>query len=141
MKIKSILVALSAVMTLCVTACSSNCDKPLVDTQWHLVELNSQTVALPDDTFNLIFSKDLSIGGVAACNRLLGNYSVSENNSLKFATIGTTMMLCPEFGELENVFTVSLGSVAGYKISGDTLTLSDGNGKTVAIFTALAPEK
>ncbi len=140
MKIKTFFIVLAAIMTLSFSACCSDCNKPLTGTVWHLVEMNSESVALPEDSFNLIFAEDMTIGGVAACNRLLGNYTLQENNTLKFGAIGTTMMLCPEYGEYENTFTAALGEVASYQIKGDTLTLLDKNGNAKALFTALAAE-
>lgn len=112
-------------------------DKPLVATEWHLLQLNGNDMELADNSFNITLAEDGSINGIAACNRLLGSYSVKDDNSLLFASLGTTMMLCPENGELENLFTQTLSTVAKYEIEGDKLQLLDSNDTVVAVFQAL----
>ena len=140
MKIKTILFAL--VCAVVFVGCCSVCRqrqrnaKPLRGTQWHLVQLMGKEVNLPKESFNLILSTDGNVAGVGACNRLLGHYSVAENYALNLGQVGTTMMLCPENGELESKFVGVLGEVTHYDIDGDKLLLLS-NGVIKAIFQAM----
>lgn len=93
-------------------------------------------MTLPRESFNITMAEDGSLAGEGACNRLLGQYTVSENYSISFGQVGTTMMLCPENGELESRFTQLLGAVTHYDIDGNKLILLQG-GAIKAIFEAL----
>ncbi|MBQ7856082.1 MAG: META domain-containing protein [Alistipes sp.] len=126
MKIRTILALFCAVL---LVGCCSQCRqrqknaKPLVGTTWHLVQFEGRDVQLPQQSFNLRFGADGSISGTAACNQILGQYSTTEKLGLHLDPVGTTMMLCPENGELEIKFTQLLGSVTHYDIDFDTLLL------------------
>ena len=93
-------------------------------------------MTLPINSFNLLLGEDGSISGIGACNRLLGRYSDGENYTISLGQVGTTMMLCPENGQLESRFTQMLGGVTHYDIDGDKLLLLE-NGAIKAIFQAL----
>lgn len=126
MKMRVIIALLCAVL---LGGCCSQCRqkqknaKPLTGTTWHLVQLEGQDVQLPSDTFNLVLSEDGSLSGVAACNRLLGQYTTTPKLGISFGQVGTTMMLCPENGELETRFVQLLGGITHYDIDFDTLVL------------------
>ena len=140
MKIKSLLmVVLCAAMFVgCCSACRQRqkSAKPLQGTEWHLVQFEGKDMTLPLNSFNLTLAQDGSLAGVAACNRLLGHYTTTENYGINFGQVGTTMMLCPENGELEALFTQMLGTVTHYDIDGDKLLLLSG-GAIKAIFKAV----
>lgn len=139
-KISKIIMALVAVVVLvgCCSACRQRYknSKPLKGTEWHLVQLEGKDMTLPADSFNLILGEDGSVAGVGACNRLLGRYTVAENYAISLGQVGTTMMLCPENGELESRFTQVLGVVTHYDIDGNKLMLFC-DGAIKAIFEAL----
>ena len=126
MKIKSILALICAVL---LVGCCSQCRlrvknaKPLVGTTWHLVQMEGRDVKLPQESFNLRFAADGSLSGKAACNNLLGRYSTTDKLGLKFLSVGTTMMFCPENGELEHQFSQLLSNITHYDIDFDTLIL------------------
>lgn len=126
MKMRVIIALLCAAL---LGGCCSQCRqkqknaKPLTGTTWHLVQLEGQDVQLPSDTFNLVLSEDGSLSGVAACNRLLGQYTTTPKLGISFGQVGTTMMLCPENGELETRFVQLLGGITHYDIDFDTLVL------------------
>ena len=138
--IVKIFVALAAVVVLvgCCSACRQRYknSKPLKGTEWHLIQLEAKDLTLPADSFNLILGEDGSVTGIGACNRLLGRYTVAENYAISLGQVGTTMMLCPENGELESRFTQVLGVVTHYDIDGNKLMLFC-DGAIKAIFEAL----
>lgn len=143
MRLKSIILALlcATILVGCCSACRQRQKnaKPLKGTEWHLVQLEGKDVELPINSFNITLGEDGSVAGIGACNRLLGQYTVAENYAINFGQVGTTMMLCPENGELESQFTAVLGGVTHYDIDGDQLILLQ-QGVIKALFKALPSE-
>ncbi len=78
-----------------------------------------------------------SVTGDSGCNRLFGRYAL-ENDMLKFDGLGGTKMFCEKRMELEQKFTNALMAALRWKITGQTLTLFDESGKSVATFAAAA---
>lgn len=141
---KTIFAALICAMLLAIAgccACRSNQKnaKPLKDTQWHLVQFEGKEVDMPINSFNLILGQNGEVAGVGACNRLLGQYTTTESYGINLGQVGTTMMLCPENGELETKFVQMLGAVTHYDIDGDKLILLQ-DGVIKALFKALPAE-
>jgi heat shock protein HslJ len=62
----------------------------------------------------------------------MGSYTV-EGNKLKFKPLATSMMMCEATAKLESAFLKMLGTVTGYAIRGETLTLLAGD-KAIAEF-------
>ena len=124
MKKLLILLVTAAVVVGCCSPCRSRAKnaKPLEGTVWHLVKVGGESKTLPAESFNLIL-KDNNVGGKAACNSLLGKYATGDKFKLRFSSVGTTMMLCPENGELETRFIQTLGGITHYDIDFDTLVL------------------
>ena len=142
---KTIFTALVCAMLLAIAgccACRSNQKnaKPLKDTQWHLVQFEGKEVDMPINSFNLILGQNGEVAGVGACNRLLGQYTTTDNYGINLGQVGTTMMLCPENGELETKFVQMLGVITHYDIDGDKLILMQ-NGVIKALFKALPAER
>ncbi len=133
-----LLVAAAAVS--CCSPCRSRAKnaKPLEGTVWHLVKVGGESKTLPAESFNLIL-KDNNVGGKAACNSLLGKYATGDKFKLRFSSVGTTMMLCPENGELEQKFLNILSKVTHYDIDYNMLMLMQ-NGTILAVFEA-QPQK
>ncbi|MBD1397123.1 META domain-containing protein [Pontibacter sp. JH31] len=74
--------------------------------------------------------------GFTGCNRLMGRYSLSNDN-LQLTNLGSTRAMCPII-EQENYLMAILQKVDAFKISGDVLTLFHKN-TAVATFRAGAP--
>lgn len=120
--------------------CCSSCRwryknaKPLEETVWHLVKLGGESVTLPSDGFNIIL-KDNALGGRGACNSLLGQYATGEKYALRFSSLGSTKMLCPENEELEMKMIQILSETTHYDIDYDMLMLMR-EGTILAVFKA-----
>lgn len=140
MKKLLILLVTAAVVVGCCSPCRSRAKnaKPLEGTVWHLVKVGGESKTLPAESFNLIL-KDNNVGGKAACNSLLGKYATGDKFKLRFSSVGTTMMLCPENGELEQKFLNILSKVTHYDIDYNMLMLMQ-NGTILAVFEA-QPQK
>ena len=140
MKKLLILLVTAAAVVGCCSTCRSRVKnaKPLEGTVWHLVKMGGESKTLPADSFNLIL-KDNNVGGVAACNSLVGNYAVGEKFKLRLSSLGTTMMLCPQNGELEQKYLNILAKTTHYDIDYNLLMLME-NGTILAVFEA-QPQK
>ena len=125
--------------------CCSSCRwryknaKPLEETVWHLVKLGGESVTLPSDGFNIILNDNV-LGGRGACNSLLGQYATGEKYALRFSSLGSTKMLCPENEELEMKLLVVLSETTHYDIDYDMLMLMS-NGEIIAVFKAQPENK
>ena len=124
---KSIFAALVCAMFLVVGCCACRSAqknaKPLKGTEWHLVQLGGTEMELAADTFTIVIAEDNSLAGIAACNHLLGQVVLAENQAISFGQVGSTMMLCPENDELEGKFIAMLGGITHYDIDADKLIL------------------
>ncbi|KAF1048223.1 META domain-containing protein [Xylophilus sp.] len=114
---------------------------PLEDTTWRLVTLGGQPVAVPTngqrEAHLVLHAKDARLSGSGGCNRLLGSYE-RNGAALRFPPIAATRLACPQGMEQENAFLQALERVAGWRIQGRRLDLTDAAGVTVAQFEAAA---
>lgn len=110
--------------------------RPLVGTEWQLIQLDGKTVKPEAGKFTITFSsQETRFSGVGACNRLMGKYEMSEKGELKIGPIASTMMACPGMDQ-ENVFTKILESTTHYDMDGPMLLLLS-NGEQKAVFQAI----
>lgn len=109
----------------------------LKDSAWQLSQLNGQPVQIDPAAHNrphLVFSPELRVSGATGCNRLMGQAKVS-GNSISLAPLATTRMAC--VGEnLEMPFVEALNNAQRYQVTDNQLTLTDANGKVLAVFSA-----
>ena len=135
---KKILVVM--LMAAIAVGCCSSCRwryknaKPLEGTVWHLVKMGGESVALPADSFNIILNEN-QLGGRGACNSLLGEYATGEKYALRFTSLGSTKMLCPENEALEMKMIEVLDKTTHYDIDYDMLMLMQ-DGVIMADFKA-----
>ena len=101
---------------------------------WHLVKMGGESVALPADSFNIILNEN-QLGGRGACNSLLGEYATGEKYALRFTSLGSTKMLCPENEALEMKMIEVLDKTTHYDIDYDMLMLMQ-DGVIMAVFKA-----
>lgn len=111
----------------------------LTKTEWTLTELSGQPVSVPAEgqVPSLRFSQDEErVSGFAGCNQFFGAYSV-EGDRLHLQSIGMTRKSCspPSTMQLETRFVDALENVTRATISGNILTLYDGN-RAIAKFVA-----
>ena len=127
-------------VTVLAVGCCSSCRwryknaKPLEGTVWHLVKMGGESVTLPSDGFNIILNEN-ALGGRGACNSLLGQYATGEKYALRFSSLGSTKMLCPENEALEMQLIVALSETTHYDIDYDMLMLIN-EGTVLAVFKA-----
>lgn len=109
-------------------------NKPLVGTEWHLMRLMGSEMDVDDDQFVFQFSDEGTFSGVGACNRMMGDYSVTPSRAITFGALAGTRMMCPK-AELETQLTKVISQATHYEIDGDMLLLLS-NGELQAIFKA-----
>ena len=131
---------LAGLLVFTLSSCKNNVNPEEVI--WKLVELNGDVNAAFDEenTFTLKFlSEEGKIGGVGACNRFFGTYSIEEDDDIELKIVGSTLMAGPNV-EFERPYFDALESVDEYKIvKGQFHLFSDD--KLVAKFNALDIEK
>mgnify|MGYP002904752494 CR=1 FL=1 len=109
--------------------------RPLVGTEWQLVQLNGRAVKPQEGKFNLTFlAEENRFAGIGACNRLMGKYETTDKGALRIGPIASTMMACPGMDE-EDAFTKMLESVTHYDMDGPMLLLLS-DGELRAVFQA-----
>ena len=101
--------------------------RPLVGTEWQLVQLNGRAVKPQEGKFNLTFlAEENRFAGVGACNRLMGKYETTDKGALRIGPIASTMMACPGMEQ------EALEATTHYDMDGPMLLLlSDGELKAV----------
>lgn len=136
-------IVLIGAAALALAACASTGDSASLEgTLWELESYRNtdgETVdAIPGSGARIEF-QDGQASGTSGCNNFFGPYEV-DGNSITIGPLGATLMACPgPLGEQEFGYLAALGSAETYEISGDTLTLSDGEGEVVATFTVGEP--
>lgn len=113
---------------------------PLRNTYWKLTELHNKPVEVAGQQRepHIIFAADEPrLSGNGGCNSIMGGFDVS-GNQLTFKQMAGTMMACQHGMQQESEFLRSLGTVAAYEISGQTLTLRNADKEVVARFVAVA---
>ena len=130
-----ILISALAVVGCCDCRKRSKLEKPLVGTQWQLVQLMAKDVVAEEDSFRLTFMSNGTIAGKGDCNVLSATYSMSASRELKISNLGSTRRLCKNF-EQENAFMDMLEGVTHYEMDADHMLFLS-NGTLVAILRAV----
>ena len=128
------------ISSLCAVGCCdcrkrSKLEKPLVGTQWQLVQLMAKDVVAEEDSYRLTFMSNGTIAGKGDCNMLTATYSISASRELKISNLGSTRRLCKNY-EQENEFMDMLEGVTHYEMDADHMLFLS-NGTLVAILKAV----
>lgn len=113
----------------------SKYEKPLIGTEWQLVQLMGRDISAADDSYTLLFHDNGTLSGAGDCNRLTATYSITTSRSMKIENLGSTRRMCPNF-EQENAYYDMLESVTHYEMDADKMLLLS-NGTLVAIMSAV----
>ena len=133
--ISILVVAVVAVAMVGCCACrKGKNNKPLTGTEWQLERMMGQEVDIDADQFVFVFSNDGRFSGVGACNRMMGDYSITDKGAIKFGALAGTRMMCPK-AHIEAEFTKIISQATHYEIDGDLLLILS-NGELQAVFRA-----
>ncbi len=106
---------------------------PLEQTHW----IFNSSKKTNDPAYFVLRSKENRITGYSGCNRFFGQYRHnSKETIIDIQNLASTLMACPNSVINEYEFLQNLEKADRYNIKGNTLTLMDRQGKTLASFTA-----
>lgn len=116
--------------------CGNRSTATLENTYWKLVQVGGQPVTLAEnqrEPYFVLHSADHRVAGYAGCNRMTGGYAL-DGGRLSFTQMAGTMMACAQGMDVEQAFHQALTRVAGWRIDGEALELTDAAGGTLAMF-------
>jgi len=105
-----------------------NDEGDLEDRTWVVQEMNvGATMTAPPEGVVLyaVFSEG-TVAGSAGCNNYNGSYE-TDGGSITIGPIAATLMFCEGAMDQETAYLGALGAVDSYEVSGDELTLSNGD--------------
>ncbi len=104
--------------------------------RWSLIEFDVKPVpeSINGKVHLLLSKEDKKLTGSDGCNRLIGNYKISNKLQISFSDIASTRMLCNNQGWNEMEFNQTLETVNNFTISGDKLMLNTGKRAPLAVF-------
>lgn len=116
-------------------------DASLTNTYWKIFDVAGQPIVVAQQLREpqLVFNgQDGRFAGSGGVNRLMGSYVV-DGTGLTFSQVASTMMAGPpEAMQQEQAIVAALGTVRGFSIAGDQLTLVDESGHPVLRAIAVA---
>ena len=108
----------------------------LAGTSWKLTGWSVSSQDPNDFTITAEF-KEGRIGGTSAVNQYGGPYAAGDDGSFSVGELVSTMMAGPEPDmRAEQTYLKLLAEAKMFRLSGQTLTLSDANGNESLIYTA-----
>lgn len=118
-------------------SCSMNIKE--LEGKWRVATIGDKEVVTSEKEPFISF--DVTEGNIHGClgvNLVKGSFTF-ENGKLSFGNMGMTMMMgAPEDMEVENSMTRILEETAKVEVSGNTLTLMDASGTTLATLARAA---
>lgn len=111
----------------------------LENTYWKLLRLGDQAVQVEDNARepHLILRVDedggRAVSGFAGCNGLAGSFTL-EGEHIAFPQLASTLRACATGMDTEQAFHEALAAARRWAIRGEQLTLSDADGRQVALF-------
>ncbi len=110
-------------------------EKPeLTGKNWKLIMLNGDSVkSETKQPFMILYTEGKRVSGNTGCNNFFGTYELSNQNGIKFSTLGMTKMACVGDNP-EKEYTDALEKASNYSLTATELILKDENGNTLAKF-------
>ena len=109
--------------------------RPLVGTEWRLIQLGGETIRSAEGCFTITLSADGGqLAGVGSCNRITGPYRSDDSRALTIGPLASTRMACPA-PKRERDFIEALESATHYDMDGPMLLILS-NGELRAVFQA-----
>ena len=129
--LSSILMIALLAVSCCDCRKRSKLEKPLIGTEWQLVQIMAKDVVAEGDSFTLLFHDNGMVTGVGDCNHLSATYSVTSSRALSINNLGSTRRMCQNY-EAENEYYDMLERVTHYEMDAENMLLLS-NGTLVAI--------
>ena len=117
---------------------NSTAQASLTNTYWKLIELEGKAVktGAGQREIKLTLHGESKVTGFAGCNSFFGSYTFDESK-ITFSQLAASRKFCAETMDMETLFLKTLSEVAEYKIIGQTLLLSNVEGKLQAKLQAV----
>lgn len=109
--------------------------RPLVGTEWQLIQLGGRNIRVETEKFVLRFADDGTVSGAGECNVLSGVYETEKDNGLKIGPLASTLRACPDGMEIETAVAGALEATDRYDMDGPMLLLLS-DGELQAVFQA-----
>ena len=131
------LTILSISLLLTLSACAAN-GSGVAGTSWKLTSYGPASApipAVPGVETDLTFGANGQLSGRLGCNSMGGDYSVS-GQKITFGSVFATQMACDEarMAQEDAAFQV-LNNTVSFTVSGNTLTITSADGKSILVFT------
>lgn len=115
-------------------------NRHLEETYWRLSNIPAVTFTnqdLQQDAHIVLHKTNNHLTGSDGCNNLSGNYTLADDNQVKFTTITSTEKSCTTGINIAGAMSAVLTGTSHYLINGGTLELKNAAGTTLARFTAV----
>lgn len=138
---RSILFSLMLIITMALATGCCDCrkrsklEKPLVGTEWQLVQIMGREVTAAEDSYTILFHDNGTATGAGDCNRFTATFTVTQSRALTIDNLGSTRRYCPNY-EAEGEYYDMLEGVTHYEMDADNMLLLS-NGTLVAIMHAI----
>ncbi len=109
--------------------------RPLVGTEWQLIQLGGRNIRVETEKFVVRFADDGTVTGTGECNTLSGPYETHKDNELKIGPLASTLRACPDGMETETAVAGALEAADRYDMDGPMLLLLS-DGELQAVFQA-----
>lgn len=116
----------------------SKLEKPLIGTEWELVQIMANDIVAEGDSYRITFMSNGTMVGKGDCNVFTATYSVTSQRALEISNMGATRKYCQNFEE-ENRFFDMLEAITHYEMDADHMLLLS-NGTLVGILRAASNE-
>jgi heat shock protein HslJ len=123
---------LALVLTAC-TAGNAPASPTLAGSEWVLKSMPGWEMQQAPQIPTLHFQSDAQVGGRSGCNTWGGGYEL-KGTSIRFGQMRSTLMACAYGMDVETRFHDLLKRARTLSVDGDTLTLADETGTTLATF-------
>jgi heat shock protein HslJ len=126
------------ILAFTLAACGSP-SSGLGGTTWQLVSYgpaDKPNAAAPGVQTSLVFGKDGKVSGTMGCNQFSGS-STTKGDQIAFSAMATTLMACadPAMSQ-ETAVLAMLSGTATYKVDGNQLTITAGDGSVATFQTS-----
>jgi heat shock protein HslJ len=128
-------VFLTAGMPGCGQPDSITLEDELDGSQWKLVTINESPL-VQDSYISLYFRENGTIWGFAGCNYFGGDYTASDNGTLRFNELSITLLGCLDEGinEQEKAYLDAITAVVSCSLEGNHLEMYGDTGRKVLSF-------
>ena len=142
-KIKNMKYLISMLAITALVSCATpkemtNSNDNSIQQKWELSVLDGKPIT-PRVPLYIELGADNKVSGFIGCNRLTGNYNVTNGTQLKFNQLGVTMMACAQADmDLEKQVLELLNTTDNFTISDGKLMLNVGRRAPLATFIKMS---